>query len=55
MVNFLNRSVEELIEKGKEIKHRRKIVEFIKENLDKAKIKLDSGSPNLIPLKYKKN
>ena len=52
-VNFLNRSVEELIEKRKRDKSivEKNTVEFIKENLDKAKIKLDSSSAKLNTIK----
>lgn len=52
-VNFLNKSIEEL--KEKRIKDKsvvdKNTVEFIKENLDKAKIKLDSSSSNLNTVK----
>ncbi len=52
-VNFLNRSVEELIEKRKRDKSivEKNTVEFIKENLDTAKIKLDSSSARLNTIK----
>ena len=52
-MNFLNRSVEELIEKRKRDKSivEKNTVEFIKENLDKAKIKLDSSSARLNTIK----
>jgi hypothetical protein len=48
-VNFLNQSIEELIKKRQEDKSivDKNTVEFIKDNLDKAKIKLDSSSTSL--------
>ena len=52
-VNFLNQSIEELIKKRQEDKSivDKNTVEFIKDNLDKAKIKLDSSSTSLNAVK----